>query len=70
MDPDPVFFLSDLQDANNILSFFTYYFLKIHLHHASEIKSHKELKKTAEFKIFVLFLLDDGRFRIRIRTSD
>jgi hypothetical protein len=41
----------------------------LHLHHSSKIKSHKEVtKKTAEIRFFLLFLLDDGR--IRIRTSD
>jgi hypothetical protein len=39
-DPDLVIFDSDLQDG-----FFAYYFLKVHLHHFSKIKSHKEVTK-------------------------
>ncbi len=75
--PDPALFISDLQDANKqtnftnkkfFLNFFTFYFLKVHLHHSSKIK--KDIKKSqkVEIKVFLLFLLDDGR--IRIRPSD
>jgi hypothetical protein len=48
MDPDldPSIFVIDLQDANTKLFFKTifsaYYFLKVHLHHFSKIKSQKE----------------------------
>ncbi len=46
MDPDPAILFIDLQDANKKLIFntlfSTYYFLKIHLHHFSKIKSQKE----------------------------
>jgi len=51
MDPDPAFlsfFVTHLQDANKKLikkSFSGYYFLKVHLHHYSKIKSHKEVTK-------------------------
>jgi hypothetical protein len=50
MDPDPVpdpaIFVLDLPDANKILFFSAYYFLKkIHFHHVSKIKSHKEVPK-------------------------
>jgi hypothetical protein len=49
MDPDPAFFVIDLQDANKkpILkkSFSAYYFLKVHLHHFSKIKSQREVAK-------------------------
>jgi hypothetical protein len=48
MDPDPAIFVLDLQDANKKLfekSFSAYYFLKVHLHHLSNIKSHKEVTK-------------------------
>jgi hypothetical protein len=44
--PDPAFFVSDLQDANKkyfFPKFYAYSFLKMHLHHSSEIKSHKEV---------------------------
>jgi hypothetical protein len=46
-DPDPAIFVSDLQDDNNkkFLRFFAYYSLKVHLHHFSNIKSHKEVTK-------------------------
>jgi hypothetical protein len=44
-EPDPVIFVIDLQDASKKLIFNTifsaYYFLKIHLHHFSKIKSQK-----------------------------
>ncbi len=46
VDPDPAIFVIDLQDASKKLIFNTifsaYYFLKIHLHHFSKIKSQKE----------------------------
>jgi hypothetical protein len=49
MDPDPAFFVNDLQDANKKLikkeTFSAYYFLKDHLHHFSKIKSKKEVTK-------------------------
>jgi hypothetical protein len=50
MDPDPAIFVIDLQDANKKLiyflkSFSAYYFLKLHLHHFSKIKSQKEVTK-------------------------
>jgi hypothetical protein len=47
-DRDPAIFVIDLQDANKNLikkSFSAYYFLKIHLHHFSKIKSPKEVTK-------------------------
>ncbi len=49
-------------------NFFSYYFLKLHSHHFSnKIKSHKEVSKQKESRVFLLFSLDDRR--IRIRTS-
>ncbi len=57
-DPDSVIFVSDLPAVNKKL-FFIYYFLKIHLHHFSKIKSHKEVTKQEESIFFLLFLLDD-----------
>ncbi len=46
MDPDPAIFVIDLEDASKKLIFNTifsdYYFLKVHLHHFSKIKSQKE----------------------------
>jgi hypothetical protein len=43
--PDPAIFVTDLQDANKKLFFSAYYFFKVHLHHFSETKSHKEVTK-------------------------
>ncbi len=55
-DPDPAIFVIDLQDVNNKLilkkSFSAYYFLKVHLHHFSKIKSPKEVTKQQESKFF------------------
>jgi hypothetical protein len=49
MDPDPAIFDIGLQDANkktNLKKMFSsYYFLKVHLHHFSKIKSPKEVTK-------------------------
>jgi hypothetical protein len=46
LDPDPAIFVIDLQDASKKLIFNTifsaYYFLKVHLHHFSKVKSQKE----------------------------
>jgi hypothetical protein len=44
LDPDPAIFVINLQDANKKL-FSAYYFLKVHLHHFSKIKSQKEVTK-------------------------
>jgi hypothetical protein len=47
-DPDPAIFFIELQDANEKLilkSISAYYFLKVHLHHFSKIKSQKEVTK-------------------------
>ncbi len=46
MDPDPAFFVLDLQDASKkqflFKHFFADYFLKVHLHNFPKIKSQKE----------------------------
>jgi hypothetical protein len=64
-DSDPAIFVNGLQDANKTKLFFIWFyaqfFVKVHLHHSSKIKSHK----TGFYK---LFLLEDER--IRIRTSE
>ncbi len=48
-DPDPAIFIIDLPEANKKKffeqSFSTYYFLKVHLHHLSKIKSQIEVTK-------------------------
>ncbi len=72
--PDPALFVSDLQDANKklLLLFFAYNFLKVHLHHSSQINKSCRLKsfKTVEIEGFLLFLLDGRMIRIRTSTSD
>jgi hypothetical protein len=50
MDPDldPAIFVIDLQAPTKnflFLSFSAYYFLKVHLHHFTNIKSRKEVTK-------------------------
>jgi hypothetical protein len=47
MDPDPAIFIIDLQEDNkkNFLCFSLFYFLKVHLHPFSKIKSQKEVTK-------------------------
>ncbi len=45
------------------------YFLKIHLHHFSNIKSNKEVTKQEESRFFLLFLLDDRRIRSQIQEA-
>ncbi len=49
VDPDPAMFIIDLEDANNKLikkkRLSAYYFLKVHLHQFSKIKSQKEVAK-------------------------
>ncbi len=48
MDPDPAIVFGDLQNVNKICFFqifVAFYFLKVHLHRFSKIKSHKEVTK-------------------------
>jgi hypothetical protein len=52
--PEPAIFVSDLQDGK-LKQFFAYCFLKLHLHHFSKIKGHKEVTKQWESKLFILF---------------
>jgi hypothetical protein len=47
VDLDPAIYVSDLQDIkkkkiSKFYSFFYYFFLTVHLHHFSKIKSHAE----------------------------
>jgi hypothetical protein len=48
--PDPAIFVSDLQEGNKnnnfSAKFFAYYFLKVHLHHFSKIKSINKSQKS------------------------
>jgi hypothetical protein len=52
-------FVIGLQDSNKKIifcqSFAPYYFLKVHLHHFSKIKSQKEVTKQKESRFFLLF---------------
>ncbi len=70
-DSDPAVFVSELQDVNKklffVLSFFAYYFLNTFTSFF-KYKSHKEVTKQKESMFFSLFLLDDRRIRIQIRT--
>jgi hypothetical protein len=58
MDPDPAILVIGLQDGNkkrifDKKSFSAYYFLKVHLHHFSKIKSPKRSHKTVGIKDFL-----------------
>jgi hypothetical protein len=61
MDPDSdhAIFVIDIQDATKIKLYFlkksAYFFLKVHLHHFSKIKSQKEVTKQQESRFFLLF---------------
>jgi hypothetical protein len=59
MDPDPAIFVIDFQDASKKLIFNTifsaYYFLKVHLHHFSKIKSQKEPQNNRNKVFFTIF---------------
>jgi hypothetical protein len=50
--------------------FSAYYVFKVHLHHYSKIKSHKEVNNTVGITFFLLFLLDDRRIREVQKLSD
>jgi hypothetical protein len=67
-DPDPALFVRDLQNNFVSQSFYAYSFLKVYLHHSSTIKCHKKRShKTVGIKVFLHFLLVDGRIWILIR---
>ncbi len=59
LDPDPAIFVIDLQDASKKLIFNTifsaYYFLKVHLHHFSKIKSKKEPQNSRNQGFLIIF---------------
>jgi hypothetical protein len=60
MDPDPAIFIIDLQDANTKNKFCVkkvsaYYFLKVHLHHVSKIKSQKKLQNSKNQGFLTIF---------------
>jgi hypothetical protein len=47
LDADSALFIRELQDTNkkNIFFLFSFFFLKVHLHHPSKIISHKKVTK-------------------------
>ncbi len=57
---DPALFVSNLQDENEN-NFYAYSFLKVHLYHFSEVKSHKEVTKTVEIKVFFIFSCENSQ---------
>ncbi len=77
---DQGIFVIDLQDVSKKLTFNTIfsacYFLRVHLHYFSKIKSQKESQNSGiqGFSYYFSFLHDDRRIRIqsriRIHTSD
>jgi hypothetical protein len=60
-DPNPAICVIDLQDANKNTqlkkSFSAYYFLKVHLHHFSKIKS-KRSRKTVGIKDYFWLMIE------------
>jgi hypothetical protein len=71
-DPYPAIYVIDLQDASKKITFNTifsaYYFLKVHLHHFSKIKSQLESQNSRNKGFTYYFLHDDRRIRIRIQS--
>jgi len=59
MDPDPALIIGGFQDANKN-NFFAYYFLKIHLHHYSNVQGGSD-----KSGIFFFFLLN-GIIQLKI----
>jgi hypothetical protein len=57
LDLDPAIFVIYLQDANKKEILLTkcsaYYFLKVHLHHFSKIKSQKKAQRNQSFSYYV-----------------
>jgi hypothetical protein len=63
-DPDPAFFVIDLQDANKkqllFKHFYAYYCLKVHLHKFPKIKSQKESQNQAFSYYFCMIAEGSG----------
>ncbi len=78
MDLDPAIFVTDLQDAIKKLIFSANYFLKLHLHNFSKIKSQKESQNSRNqgFSYYFCMIIEgSGSARpknmwIRIRNTD
>ncbi len=45
------------------------YFLKVHFHHSSKIKSHEEVKKKLKSSFFLTFFRNDGMIRFRTNND-
>ncbi len=66
MDPasNPALFVNELKDVYKkyffSLSFYAYSFLKVHLHHSSQIKSHKEVKysRNQGYSSFIFLMME------------
>jgi hypothetical protein len=73
-EPDPAIFVIDLQDANKkqiIKKNFCLILFEGTFTSFSKIKSQKgSTTKQEKSRVFLLFLPDDRRIRIRIHTSD
>jgi hypothetical protein len=75
MDPDPAIFVIDVQDASKKLIFNTnfsaYYFLKVHLHHFSKIKSQKESQNSSiqGFSYYFCMIIEGSGSESRPLTS-
>jgi hypothetical protein len=74
-DADPALFVSDLQDAKK--KNYAHSFLKVHLHHSSKIKSHKEVTNQLKSRAFLIYLLvmeesvsGTNKLRIRMRIHN
>jgi hypothetical protein len=69
-DPDPTFFIIDLQDANKKLIYKKFFCILLF---EGTFTKDKKVKKKSQKSInqgFSFFLLNDRRIRIRIHTSD
>ncbi len=75
MDPDPPIFVIDLQEANKKTnlkkSFSAYYFLTVHLHHFSKIKSQKVVthSRNQEFSYFFCLIIEGSRSGSMLLTT-
>ncbi len=74
-DPDPAIFVIDLQDASKKLFFNTIfsacYFLKVHLHYFSKIKSQKESQNSRiqDFSYYFCMMIEGSGSASRSRSG-
>ncbi len=74
LDPDPAIFVIDLQDASKkqiCYTIFSAYFLKVHLHHFSKMKSQKESQnsKNQGFSYYFCMMIEGSGSRSIPLTS-